>query len=81
MHDTKLQTSFADGTGSGLLSTHSSDSDEFRSNVIVDGRVGCSGLGRLGIDVAAPRLMSARPRDWARRSQACEIRCVVAVVS
>jgi hypothetical protein len=61
MHDAKDQTSLANGTGSGLLSTHSSGNDAFRSNVIMDGRVGCSGLGRLGADVVAPRLMSARP--------------------
>ncbi len=57
------QTSFADGTGSGLLSTHSPDNDAFRYSVIMNGRVGCSGLGRLGADVVAPRLMSARPSD------------------
>ncbi len=45
MKDEKDQTSLADGTGSGLLSAHRSDNDAFRSNVIMDGRVGCSGLG------------------------------------
>ncbi len=77
MHNNKIQTSFADGTGSGLLTTHSSDKDAFSSNMITDGRVGCSGLGRLGADVVAPRLMSVGPRDcwldaaWPERSDGC----------
>jgi hypothetical protein len=68
------QTSLADGTGSGLLSTHSSNNDEFRSSLTTHGRVGCSGFGRLGADVVAPRLMSVRPSDcwfdaaWPARS-------------
>jgi hypothetical protein len=63
MHDAKHQTSLAGGAGSGLLSIHSSDNGAFTSNVIMDGRVGCSGLGRLDTDVMTPRLMSAKPRD------------------
>ena len=74
MHDAKHQTSLADWTGFELRSTHSSDNDAFRSSVIVDGRVGCSGLGRLGAIVVTPRLMSGRPSDgwldaaWPARS-------------